>query len=64
VSVALLCSWLAVSGQLAALAAGRYAPYPEAAERPPLGPIRSLVRRFVLVGRRRRQKRALRAVGG
>jgi Peptidase family M28 len=64
VSVALLCSWLAVSGQLAALAAGRYAPYPEAAERPPLGPIRSLVRRLVLVGRRRRQKRAVRAVGG
>jgi Peptidase family M28 len=65
VSVALLCSWLAVSAQLAALSAGRYAPYPEAAERPPLGPIRSLVRRLVLVGRRRRQKRALvRAAGG
>jgi hypothetical protein len=64
-SLLLLCGWLAVSGQLAALAAGRYAPYPEAAERPPLGPIRALVRRLVLVGRRRRQKRAaVRAVGG
>jgi Peptidase family M28 len=64
-SVLLLCSWLAVSGQLAAVAAGRYAPYPEVSERPPLGPIRALVRKVVLLGRRRRQRRAaIRAVGG
>jgi Peptidase family M28 len=64
-SVLLLCGWLAVSAQLVALAAGRYAPYPDAAERPPLGPIRAFVRRLVLFGRRRRQQRVpMRAVGG
>jgi hypothetical protein len=64
-SVLLLCGWLAVSGQLVALAAGRYAPYPDAAERPPLGPIRAFVRWLVLFGRRRRQQRVpMRAVGG
>ena len=56
-SVVLFCGWLAVSGQLAALTAGRYAPYPETAERPPLGPIRALVRRSVLFARERRRER-------
>jgi Peptidase family M28 len=37
-------AWLAAAGQLAALTAGRYTPYPTARERPPRGPIRELVR--------------------
>jgi hypothetical protein len=40
--------WLASAGQMAALAAGRYAPYPTAQERPPRGPLRETVRRTVL----------------
>lgn len=40
--------WLASAGQMAALAAGRYAPYPSAQERPPRGPLRETVRRIVL----------------
>ena len=47
--------WAAASAQLAALAAGRYAPYPSASERPPLGPIRRTVRRTVLGVRRQRR---------
>jgi hypothetical protein len=52
--VALFLGWLGVAGQLAALAAGRYAPYPEASERRPRGPLREVVRRLLLVieGRR------------
>ena len=50
-----LLGWLAAAGQLAALAAGRYAPYPAADERPPRGPIRETVRRIVLARRRRRR---------
>jgi hypothetical protein len=34
--------WLAAAGQLAALAAGRYAPYPAPHERPRRGPVREL----------------------
>jgi hypothetical protein len=56
-SVLLACTWLAVSAQLAALTAGRYAPYPTASERPPLGPVRALVRRLVLASRHRRVAR-------
>ena len=48
-------AWLASAAQLAALTAGRYAPYPSANERPRLGPIRSVVRRLVLAGRARRR---------
>jgi len=47
--------WLAGAGQVAALAAGRYAPYPRASERPPRGPIRETVRRLVLRVRTRRR---------
>ena len=47
--------WAAAAGQLAALSAGRYAPYPTAAERPPRGPLREGVRRLVLAQRRRRR---------
>ncbi len=45
--------WLAVAGQLAALAASRYAPYPAPLERPRRGPIRELIRTLVLAQRRR-----------
>jgi hypothetical protein len=48
-------SWAAAGGQLAALAVGRYAPYPDATERGPRGPIRELVRTVVLAHRRRRR---------
>jgi Peptidase family M28 len=48
-------AWLAAAGQLTALAAGRYAPYPSASERRPRGPIRETIRRAVLAQRRRRR---------
>ena len=44
--------WLAVAGQLAAVAAGRYAPYPALHERPRRGPIRELIRTLVFAPRR------------
>src|SRR5712691_8379948 len=47
-------AWAAAAGQLVALVGGRYAPYPSAAERPPRGPLRELLRRVVLAQRRRR----------
>jgi hypothetical protein len=47
--------WAAAAGQLVALSAGRYAPYPSAAERPPRGPLREVVRQIVLAQRRRRR---------
>jgi len=45
--------WLAVAGQLAALAAGRYAPYPAPQERSRRGPIRELIRTLLLAQQRR-----------
>jgi hypothetical protein len=45
--------WLAAAGQLAALAAGRYAPYPAPQERPRRGPLRELIRTLHLAQRRR-----------
>jgi hypothetical protein len=45
--------WLAAAGQLAALAAGRYAPYPAPHERPRRGPVRDLLRTLLLAQRRR-----------
>src|SRR5919198_1232219 len=51
----LALAWLAGAGQLTALAAGRYAPYPSVAERPPRGPIREAVRHVVLAIRARRR---------
>jgi peptidase M28-like protein len=45
--------WLAVAGQLAALAAGRYAPYPAPQDRPKRGPVRELIRSLYLAQRRR-----------
>ncbi len=56
VAFVLLLGWLAAVGQLTAIAVGRYAPYPAAHERPPLGPIRSSIRAVVLAGRRRRRR--------
>ena len=46
-------AWLAAAGQLAALAAERYAPYPAPGERPRRGPVRELIRTLVLAPRRR-----------
>jgi hypothetical protein len=51
-----LCS-LAGAAQLTAIAFARYAPYPSAAERPPLGPIRSTIRATILTVRGRRRAR-------
>ena len=48
--------WAAAAGQVGALAAGRYAPYPSARERPARGPIRETIRRGVLLARRRRRR--------
>jgi hypothetical protein len=47
-------AWMAVAAQLAALSAGRYAPYPTARERPRLGPIRSVIRHVARGVRARR----------
>jgi Peptidase family M28 len=52
--VIVLVPWLAGAAQVAALAAGRYAPYPEVSERPRLGPGRRVLRRILLGIRRRR----------
>jgi hypothetical protein len=61
-SALVLCVvWAAAAAQLAALAGGRYAPYPLADERPPLGPIRRTIQRVILSSRERRRTR-LRAV--
>jgi hypothetical protein len=54
----LLVVWLAGTGQLAALATGRYAPYPVAAELPPRGPARRVLRRIILALQTRRRRRA------
>ena len=54
-AIVIAVGWLAGAEQVAALAGGRYAPYPSAAERPPRGPIRETVRRAVLTVRARRR---------
>ncbi|HEX6489799.1 MAG TPA: M28 family peptidase [Gaiellaceae bacterium] len=51
--IVIVLAWLAAAMQLGALFAGRYSPYPAAAERRRLGPIRLAIRRLVL-GRRSR----------
>ena len=55
----------AAAAQLAVAATGRYAPYPDARERGPRGPLREAVRALVLTTRRSRRARQerLRAVG-
>jgi hypothetical protein len=64
--VAIALAGAACAAQLAAVAAGRYAPYPAAGERPARGPLRELVRLSVLAarGRRRRVDERRRALGG
>jgi Peptidase family M28 len=60
-AVAITLAGTACAAQLAAVAAHRYAPYPERGERPPRGPLRELVRSLVLASRaRRRPPRVLR----
>jgi hypothetical protein len=56
--------WAAAAAQLVALSAGRYAPYPTAAERPPRGPIRETIRRLVLARRRHASEAARSALHG
>ena len=56
VAFLLVLCWLAGAAQLIAIAAGRYAPYPSAAERPPRGPIRNTIRALVLGFRARRTR--------
>jgi hypothetical protein len=57
-------AWAAAAGQLVALSAGRYAPYPNAEERPRRGPIRETIRRIVLARRRHASESARRALHG
>jgi peptidase M28-like protein len=57
-AVLIAVAWLAAAGQMAALAAGRYAPYPSARERPPRGPLRETVRRVALTVRAARNRGA------
>jgi Peptidase family M28 len=56
-AVAIAAVWLAAAGQMTALTAGRYAPYPSARERPPRGPLRESVRKTVLTVRAARKRR-------
>ena len=53
--VAMALATGACGAQLAAAAAGRYAPYPGRDERPARGPLRELVRTIVLTFRARRR---------
>jgi hypothetical protein len=55
----LLLGGAAIAGQFAALAAGRYAPYPDAREQPPAGPLRR-----AFAHRRRRRIEPPRLVSG
>ena len=52
----LLVIWLAGTGQLAALAVRRYAPYPDVSELPPRGPVRRVLRDTYLAFRDRRRR--------
>ncbi|HEX5470130.1 MAG TPA: M28 family peptidase [Gaiellaceae bacterium] len=49
-------AWGAAASQAGAVAAGRYAPYPAADERPRRGPIRESIRQAVLLSRRMRTR--------
>ena len=63
-AVVIALGWFAAAGQLTAIAAGRYAPYPSARERPPRGPIRLLIGRLLRFALAFRPARELkRAVG-
>ncbi|HEY3961853.1 MAG TPA: M28 family peptidase [Gaiellaceae bacterium] len=54
-AVAIFLCGAACTAQLAAVSAGRYAPYPARDERPSRGPLRELVRTVVLASRARRR---------
>jgi len=54
-TVAIGLGGVACAAQLASVAAGRYAPYPQRGERPARGPLRELVRVVVLRSRERRR---------
>ena len=54
-AVAITLAGAACAAQLAAVAAGRYAPYPSEDERPARGPLRGLVRAVVLAVRDRKR---------
>jgi hypothetical protein len=60
VALALFLAWVAGAAQVLVVTAGRYAPYPSAAERPPRGPVRNAVRAVVLGVRSRRRAAAQR----
>jgi hypothetical protein len=54
-AVAIVLCGTACAAQLAAVSAGRYAPYPARNERPARGPLRELVRTVVLASRARKR---------
>jgi hypothetical protein len=64
--VGIALAFAACAAQLAAAAAGRYAPYPPAGQRPARGPLRELIRTIVLTIRARRRitEERRRAFGG
>jgi hypothetical protein len=63
-SLAIGLAWFAAAGQLTAVAARRYTPYPSARERPPRGPVRQLVGRILAAALGRRRPRELRRAVG
>ena len=65
-AVVIAVGWLAAAGQMSALTVRRYAPYPDARERAPRGPLREAVRRSVLTVRaaRKQHTRERRAIQG
>jgi hypothetical protein len=65
-AVVITLGGVACAAQLAAVAAGRYAPYPARDERPARGPLRELIRTVVLTVRARRRvtEERRRAFGG
>jgi hypothetical protein len=63
-AILIALAWLAAAGQLTAVAAGRYAPYPGVRERPPRGPIRQLVGRILGLVLGRPVARELRRAAG
>ncbi len=62
-AIVIALGWCAATGQLAAIATGRYAPYPDARERPPRGPLRQLVGRLLGLALGRQPTELKRAVG-
>lgn len=63
-AIVVALAWLAAGAQLTAITAGRYAPYPDARERPPRGPVRQLVGRLLGLALGRRMAGELRRAAG